>query len=238
MYSKLGAKRPRSGGYNFRLSKKSKKEVINEQPDSDDEQDGGINPMDVFNAVLGEKIYRIENHIYFRDDVSVSSINKLGTLINQINREFQVTSASMNSVEMAPKPIYLHITSDGGDLFSGFMGFDFIRNSKIPVYTVVEGCAISAGSLMAIAGAKRYITENSYIMIHQLSGGSCGNYEQLLDSHANSTELMKRIKDIYKNNSSMSMKQIEASLKHDVYWNANKSIGCGLVDELYLPNKL
>ena len=62
-----------------------------------------------------------------------------------------------------PKPIYLHITTNGGDLLAGFFGYDKIKNSKIPINTIIEGCVASAGSLLSMAGQNRYMTANSHL---------------------------------------------------------------------------
>ena len=42
---------------------------------------------------------------------------------------------------------------------------------------------------------------------------------------------MKRIKDIYMENASIPKKQLSEILKHDLWWDLNKCVSYGLVNE-------
>ena len=59
---------------------------------------------------------------------------------------------------------------------------DFIKNSKIPVHTVVEGRVASAASMMSVVGKRRYMSRHSRILIHQLTGGFWGKMSELEDN--------------------------------------------------------
>ncbi len=135
-----------------------------------------------------------------------------------------------------PKPIYLHITTNGGDLMSGFFGYDKIKGSLIKISTIIEGSVASAGSLLSMAGQRRYITPNSHLLIHQLRTGIIGTYEELVDEKHNCNQFMTKLVDLYhKNcNGKMSKTKIREILKRDVFWDAKTSIANGLVDEAWL----
>lgn len=124
-------------------------------------------------------VYTYHNHIYFKTDVSSESIEKLATEIDHLNHKIANTKTIYG--EFIPTPIHLHITTNGGDLMAGFFGYDKIKSSKIPINTIIEGCVASAGSLLSIAGTKRYMTPNSHVLIHQLRTGIIGTYEELVD---------------------------------------------------------
>lgn len=186
-----------------------------------------------------EYIFRLDNHIYFTTDITMNNINKLIKLIHNITREFEITKISVRCGDLQPNPIFLHITSCGGDIFAGLRGMDIIENSIIPIYTIVEGYAQSAGSLLFLAGKKRYMTENSYLLIHQLSSyGESGTYEQLRDSFSNNQVLMDRIIEIYnkKSNNKLSKKKLQDLLKHDLYWDFNTCKNFNLSDDIYKIN--
>lgn len=193
------------------------------------------NNEDMFN-------YKIGNHIYFTSDVDKLSINKLSKLIGNTNREYELTKmglASVSSIDhnkLVPKPIYLHINSNGGSLSEGYRAMDIIKSSKIPIHTVAEGDVVSAASIMFMAGEKRYMTELSYMLIHQMSiHGQSGTFEEIKDSYENSKQFMQKIVDIYykASNGKMKKKQITDVLKHDLYWNYETCKKYGLVDELW-----
>jgi ATP-dependent Clp protease protease subunit len=167
-------------------------------------------------------LYCENNHIYFRKDVDIASVSKLSEFIRQINKQYSGEDIS----------IILHISSFGGDLLAGFLAYDLIKMSKLPINTLVEGYAVSAGSLMSVAGSKRFMTTNSYILIHQLSSWNAGNYEQIKDDVKNCDEFMERIKKIYVDNTKIKKKDVCGILKHDIYWNSDVCLKHGLVDEI------
>lgn len=191
-----------------------------------------IIPFDLF--WQDELIYRTFNHIYFRDDVDYETINKLGKLIEMINNEYKSLGSSLSSnIIIQPKPIYLHICSHGGLLLAGLLGCDMILNSKIPIYTIVEGIVASAATLLSIVGKKRYMTSNGFMLIHQLSSNIKGNFEQLKDEFENNTMLMDRIKSLYLQYTKISVKRLNYILKHDKFLDYDEARKYNLVDELY-----
>jgi len=134
-----------------------------------------------------------------------------------------------------PNPVYLHITTNGGDLLSGFFAYDKIKASRVPIRTVIEGSVASAGSLMSIAGERRYMTPNSHLLIHQLRTGIIGTYEELVDEKANCNQFMTKLVSIYHTNCNgrLSKTKIREILKRDIFWDAQTAIQNGLVDELW-----
>ena len=131
-----------------------------------------------------------------------------------------------------PPEIYLHINSYGGSVFAGFAAMDYIAKSKVPVNTIIDGCAASAATMMSVVGAKRLMHENAFMLIHQLSSGMWGKYSELQDDMKNSDLLMKTIKDIYIEHTKIPKAQLAKMLKHDLWWDAKTCLKYGLVDEI------
>ena len=99
----------------------------------------------------------------------------------------------------------------------GLSIYDFLKNLKIPVHTYIDGLIASAATFLFLAGEKRYMTENSAILIHQISTGFWGKFEDLKDEYKNTTELMKIAKKLYADNTNMSKKTIDDLLKRELY---------------------
>jgi ATP-dependent protease ClpP protease subunit len=137
---------------------------------------------------------------------------------------------------MEPKPLYLHIYSPGGDVYAGLSLHDFIIefSKTIKVYTVVEGLAASAATIISVAGSKRFISPTSYMLIHQLSTFLGGNFEQIKDEFDNCNKIMDRIKQIYVKYTTIPKKQLADILKHDLIFDAVECKKYGLVDEIKL----
>ena len=180
------------------------------------------------------EVYAESNHIYFKTDVTPDSINKLCTILRHKISEFNSLKSNNLIDNIQPKPLYLHISSYGGYLHEAFLVYDYIKNSPIPIYTIVEGYAASAGTIISVAGVKRYITPTSVMLIHQLTTGMYGKYQELDEEIQNSKQDMSRIYDLYNREckGKMTKKQIIDELKHDKWWNADKCIKKGLCDEI------
>jgi ATP-dependent protease ClpP protease subunit len=58
-------------------------------------------------------------------------------------------------------PILLYVTSNGGEVDSGFELIDIIQSSKTPVYTINLGYQYSMGFLIGLAGHKRFALRNA-----------------------------------------------------------------------------
>ena len=135
-------------------------------------------------------------------------------------------------IKIEPKPIILYITSNGGYVYQVFSAIDTIKGMKIPVHTVCKGFVASAGTLLSMAGKKRFITESSYMLIHELRAGHWGKYTHLAESFDNCKQLMDHIKSYYLGRTKMTLEELDEQLKKDVCWNAQTCLEKGLVDEI------
>jgi len=172
----------------------------------------------------------INNHIYFYSEIKRNSILKLNKKIKELETKL-LTYA--DSLEWEPPGIYLHINSYGGSVFAGVAGMDQILNCKLPVYTIIDGCAASAATFLSVVGTKRLINRHAHILIHQLSSGFWGKFSEIEDEMKNLKKLTKMIKDVYTKNTNITKKQLDKMLKHDLWLNAEEALEYGLVDEIY-----
>lgn len=137
------------------------------------------------------------------------------------------------NIDVKQQNIKLFITSNGGSVHQVFGAIDTIKCMKVPVHTICKGLVASAGTLLSIHGAKRFITPNAYMLIHELRSGSWGKYQQLKDSFENCTNLMDHIKKMYIEKTKLTEEDLTACLHKDTIWNANICITKGLVDEMF-----
>jgi len=135
-------------------------------------------------------------------------------------------------IKIEPKEIKLYITSYGGYLYQVFTTIDFIKNLKVPVHTICTGIVASAGTLLSLAGSRKSITKNSYMLIHELRGGSWGKFSGLSDSFQNQQQLMDHIINYYVENTKITREELEEQLKKDITWNADICLEKGLVNEI------
>jgi len=221
------------------VNAKKNRGLIDFNKNDDDDDDDVVNSSPFkFTKLFNQNdtdVYSEKNHIYFKTDVTEESINKLAHEVDNVNNKIKMIVNKESYGILTPNPIILHITTRGGDLLSGFFGYDVIKNSTIPIHTIIEGNVASAGSLLSIAGSRRYITENSHILIHQLRTGMFGTYQELKDEKQNCNKFMNKLIGLYHSNcnNKMTKTEIREILKHDLFWDSTKALEQGLVDDIW-----
>jgi ATP-dependent Clp endopeptidase proteolytic subunit ClpP len=171
-----------------------------------------------------------DNTISFYGDIDMITAGELNRLLTEVDLRLQNTKNILG--DSYTPTINLRIRSDGGTLFEGIAVLDRIRTLKSKLHTYVEGGAASAATLISVAGHKRFIGKNSLMLIHQLSGGSYGNFQQMEDQHENHRRLMGIIKSVYKQYTKIPMKVLDEILKRDLWLTAEQCLEYGMVDEI------
>ena len=170
------------------------------------------------------------NRIYYYSEVSRQKILILNKNLKTLNDNLLNQAQLLDLKE--PANIYLHVNSFGGSVFAGLSAVDYVKSCEVPVITIVEGCAASAATLFSVVGAHRQIRNNSFMLIHQISSGMWGKYEELKDSIDNCDLFMQIIKDIYNEHTKIPKKKLNEILKHDLWFDAETCLEYGLVDEI------
>lgn len=193
------------------------------------------------------------NSIYFNGDIDSSSMENLTNKLLQmeisvikkqkkidkiidearnkiiIDEEFDNIKIDVNYNKIN---INLYITTNGGSVYDVFAIIDVIKSMKIPVHTICKGCVASAGTLLSLAGKKRYITKNSYMLIHEIRSGCWGKFTYLTENYNNSQQIMDHIKSYYIENTKITKEELDNQLKQDIFWNATTCLEKGIVDEI------
>lgn len=170
----------------------------------------------------------INNDIYFYGPITFDSCKELNDVLLTLDNNSKKISIDYN---VEPPPINLHIQTGGGSLMDTFYIVDLIDNLETPINTFVDGYVASAGSLISVIGKKRYMTRNSFIMIHQLSSsGGEGKYNDLDDNMDNLNKFMDTIRDIYLRKTKIPKEKLNEILEHDLWMNAKECLEYGLVD--------
>lgn len=153
--------------------------------------------------------------------------------IISINKSDDKKEKELNGFER--RPIELYINCEGGSVISGFSIIDVILNSKTPVHTICNGCAMSMGLHILVSGHKRYAMPHSVMMFHQISTG--GNYIQcktLADFSEYLVNMNKRLSDFIIERTKMTKTMIDENYntKEDKYIFPEEALKLGIVDEI------
>ena len=181
-------------------------------------------------ASTGEKHISVQdNRIYFYSGGNRNACVELNKKIGELEAKSLTLS---NTLGILPPSIKVFINSGGGTIVSGIASMDTMLRCKVPIETYVDGFSASAATFLTVVGEKRYMSRNSYMLVHQLSSTFWGTYSNFEDEKKNLDQMMKTIKDIYKKYTKLPMKKLDEILKHDLMWDAKTCLEYGLVDEI------
>jgi len=173
------------------------------------------------------------NHVYFYADVDsdrcLAMIKAIRDIDNQLRNERETRSVPE---EIPHVPVWLHIQSNGGSLFTGLSMADQLATIRTPIYSIVEGCCASAATLISMSCTKRFILANSFMLIHQLSSMKWGKYDEFQDEIHLMDMLMDRLGGFYTSHSKLSKTKIKQMLQRDSWFDAEQCLKIGLVDEV------
>jgi len=170
------------------------------------------------------------NNIFFYGPITDQTCRELNDILITLDNNSKTFSTNF---AISPPPINLHIQSEGGSLMNSFYIMDLIKNMETPVNTFVDGYVASAGSLLSVMGKKRYMTKNSFIMIHQLSSSlGEGKFNDLDDNMDNLNKFMDTIRNIYLSQTKIPENKLNTILEHDLWMNSQECLEYGLVDEV------
>jgi len=169
------------------------------------------------------------NNIYYYTGVNRNSAVELNKKLSELEGKSLATSINLG---IEPPPIKVYINSGGGSITAGISSMDTILRSKVPIHTYVDGFVASAGTFLSIVGTRRFMSKNSYMLVHQLSSNFWGKYSEFEDEKQNLDLMMKTIKNMYKEYTKIPMKKLNEILKHDLMWDANTCLEYGMIDEV------
>lgn len=132
------------------------------------------------------------------------------------------------------KPITLQICSPGGSVDHGLVLYDFIKASKVPIYTVCTGMAASMGAILLAAGKKghRAVTKNARIMIHQPSSGYIGRASDI-EIHAKETARIRSLLNkLISEDTGQPLKKVSKDTELDLWMTAEEAVEYGIVDRV------
>jgi len=179
-----------------------------------------------------DNIYIINNHLYFSADITPKSAFTLCKYLRTLEIKLKIDYINMPS-SIKPE-IFLHITTNGGCIYSAFSIIDCFESLSIPVNTIIDSNVSSAGTIISIHGNKRYICNNSYVLIHELRSGCWGKLAYLDDTYKNCLKIQDHINKIYLDKTKISKKYLKEILVKDLELNADECIRLGIADEIYI----
>ena len=167
-----------------------------------------------------------QRKLFLNADIEQFSVSDIVRHIMQINKEDKDIEPSER------KPILLYITSNGGEVDSGFELIDVISNSKTPVYTINLGYQYSMGFLIGLAGHKRFATRNAKFLMHDGSNFIYNSGTKAQDQMEFNKRVEERIKKYILSRSSLTSEEYDSKLRVEWYLFAEEAKDKGFIDSI------
>lgn len=175
----------------------------------------GERAYDIYSRLLKERIIFISGEI--NDDLSSTVISEL-LYLDSINHD----------------DISIYINSPGGSVTSGLAIYDTMNFIKSDVSTIGIGSCASMGAFLLSSGTKgkRYILENTEVMIHEVLGGSKGQATEIKIQADHILYLREKLNKILAKNTNQPLKKINNDTARDHYLNSSEALKYGIVDKI------
>ena len=171
---------------------------------------------DIFSRLLEDRIIMLCGEI---NDECASSI---------ISQLLYLESLDKNA------DVYMYINSPGGSISAGLAIYDTMRFIKCDVSTIGIGICASMGAFLLAGGekGKRYVLENSEVMIHQPLGSSSGQASDIEISTKRIIKQKDKLNRLLSQMTSQPLNRIKKDTDRDYFMNAYDALEYGIIDEV------
>ena len=177
-----------------------------------------------------------DRNLFFAQQVTQESINTVSKSIIEINEHDQqlLEIYEIYNLTYTPKPIKMYIDSYGGYVYQCMGLLGIMENSQTPIHTIVTGCAMSCGFMIAISGHERFGYKNSTYLYHQVSSGVIGKAKDMEEEVIEVKRLQKMIEKITLEKTRISKEKLKEVYdgKRDWFMNTAEALKLGVIDSL------
>lgn len=131
--------------------------------------------------------------------------------------------------------IKLSINSPGGSVFDGLAIYNALQSCKLPVNVTVMGIAASIASVIAMAGTTIEMPSNAMIMVHNASGGTWGNAEDMRDMADVLDKIDANIVGIYVARTGKPEAEVRTLLANETFLTAQEALDLGFATAITDP---
>jgi ATP-dependent protease ClpP protease subunit len=128
--------------------------------------------------------------------------------------------------------ILVRINSPGGIAADGAAIYNMLRRHKAVVEVDVDGMALSAASIIAMAGDTVRMAANAMMMIHEAWAVAVGGADDMLKAAESLGKLNAAIATNYKAKAGEDTKTWLAAMAEETWYTADEAVAAGLADEV------
>lgn len=134
--------------------------------------------------------------------------------------------------------IKVYINSPGGSVFDALAIYNVLNRKKVKCAIYIDGVALSAASVVAMAGDEIHMAENALLMIHDPIGLSWGNADDMRSLAALLDKAAETLVTTYASRTGQSEAQIREWMKAETWFDAEEALDAGFVTEIVEAKKV
>jgi len=137
-----------------------------------------------------------------------------------------------NQIDPQATDYEIHISSVGGDVYSGYAIYGVLANLNKPKTVIIEGLCASIATLIAQAGDKVVMTTPAEFMIHNPYVQLAGDSEELKQAAEQLDRIKNTIIGVYRKRTGMNDEQISKMMDDETWMSADEAKRHGFIDEV------
>lgn len=170
-----------------------------------------------------------DRRIFLNEEIDRSSIFKLVYWLDKIE--------TLDKKSGTREPIEIVIDSYGGSVYHTLSAISKMESMIKKGYKIITTChstAFSGAFMILIAGSERRAFKNSRLMVHNISFGTIGKHQDIIDDMEETEALWIRLKDIIKDRTVIKESRIEEikKMKYDWYFWGDEALQYKIIDEV------
>lgn len=128
------------------------------------------------------------------------------------------------------RPITVWINSPGGDVFAASQIYTALMEHKGEVTIKIDGVAMSAASVIAMAGSKTLMSPTSIMLVHNPWTMAIGEAKDMIHMAGVLDEVKQTIINAYEIKTGMQRAKISRLMDDETWMNAKKALDEGFID--------
>lgn len=136
------------------------------------------------------------------------------------------------------KELNVRMNSIGGEVFEAVAIYNTLVRHPATVTVDVDGVALSAASLVMMAGKRIRAAQNSLIMVHNPNGRAMGTAEDMRHYADRLDKIESTVRQVYSRRTGLDESAIDDMMASETWMTADEAVANGFADEVTGPQRV
>jgi ATP-dependent protease ClpP protease subunit len=192
---------------------------------------------ETFNKMSDSDLYSDKvQHIYFYSDIHNESVGNLQKLLMEASK----TVVSESGIKTTPKPIVIHLSSQGGNTISMNIFNVFSQTQRLPLCVIIESECSSAATELQLLAPYRVIVDYSKYLIHDLAiiGRTFSKTANIVKTKTSIYNQLLNYIELLRKRTKLTNEEIDKFISRDLFIDSNYCLKHGIIDRILRFQKI